>query len=323
MKKLFFILLMISSFNCFSQNEEIEQKIVLADKYLGEGKYDLAIQIYKETADQGHPGALFVLGSMYYVGENVNRNVNQAYTYFKKLSDLGYFTGSRMLASLYIEEKEDYTNAKKYLELAIEQGDEFVSCYMLGQFYSLGHGVPIDKEMSIKLYKKAALNGEINSMYSLGCLYNEQNNNDEALKWWKKAAEEGDIDVLYKDIWNSADKMYAMEQRINSLYNIGYVYYIEYEDYMESVKWLEKAAKQGHIKAQFVLGATYYDDLKNMDEAIKWTKMAADNNFVEAQYNLGLMYEDIGKKKEAIQYYKMAADQGYKDAISALKEILR
>ena len=45
---------------------------------------------------------------------------------------------------------------------------------------------------------------------------------------------------------------------IEDLYNLGMQYYEGKDiDYTKSVRWLRKAAKQGHAEAQFHLGGSY------------------------------------------------------------------
>ncbi len=66
------------------------------------------------------------------------------------------------------------------------------------------------------------------------------------------------------------------------------------ERYLEAFKWLDKAAKQGHAKAQFYLSVIYRNGLGGMpvndDEAVKWIRKAAIQGYAEAQYNLSGMY---------------------------------
>ena len=322
MKYMFLLLILFPFLHCFSQNDSIEQKVIVADKYFEEKEYNQALFLYKEAGKKNHTGALFMIGQMYQQGLGVEKNLEESKRAFAQGSVLGNYLCSRSLGLLFYEQKVDTEDTRKYLELAIEQGDEFFSCFMLAQIYSFGHGTLINKEMAIKLYKKAASHGEINSMYGLGCIYRDMEDNIESMRWWKKAGMEGDIDVLYKDVWNSVIKSHAEECRSSALYNVGYAYQTIYEDYTEAISWYKMAAGYGDILAQHTLGFTYYE-LNNITEAIKWSKMAADSGHAESQYNLGLIYEELENKKEAIKWYKMAADQGYEEAVDALKEILQ
>ena len=56
------------------------------------------------------------------------------------------------------------------------------------------------------------------------------------------------------------------------------------------ISWYEKAAMQGHARAQLILALRYlrggYNVRKDIPEGMKWLKMAADAGLPEAQYEL-------------------------------------
>ena len=83
--------------------------------------------------------------------------------------------------------------------------------------------------------------------------------------------------------------------------NVGIKYYDEGK-YHEAAEWLEKAANQGHAKAQYNLGRCYYNGqgvVPNYEKAAYWFKKAANQGNAEAQYNLGLhYYYGLGVKKD-------------------------
>ena len=89
----------------------------------------------------------------------------------------------------------DYTNAVKYFQQAVEQGDAQAQ-YNLGVCYYEGQGVPQDYVEAVKLYRKAAEQGYALAQYNLGvCYYNGRGvpqNYTEAVKCFRKAAEQGD-----------------------------------------------------------------------------------------------------------------------------------
>ncbi len=66
------------------------------------------------------------------------------------------------------------------------------------------------------------------------------------------------------------------------------------QDYAEAVKWLRKAAEQGHAKAQFNLGLMYRKGQgvpQDYAKALQWFRKAAEQGVAKAQFNLGLMYD--------------------------------
>ena len=61
------------------------------------------------------------------------------------------------------------------------------------------------------------------------------------------------------------------------------------EDYTEAVKWLRKAAEQGHAVGQYILGVCYFNGqgvAEDYTEAVKWLRKAAEQGHEEAQEQL-------------------------------------
>ena len=103
----------------------------------------------------------------------------------------------------------------------------------------------------------------------------------------------------FKQDYKEALKWYekaATKGNIKAQYNLGEMYRLGQgvnQDFKESFKWYEKAAIQDNIWAQFYLGGMYYLGLEvNQDykEAFKWFEKAANKGNSKAQYSLGKMY---------------------------------
>jgi len=62
----------------------------------------------------------------------------------------------------------------------------------------------------------------------------------------------------------------------------------------DAVKWFEKAANKGHMKAKYELGKIYYygkgDIKQNFERSAKWLLGSAINGNDDAQYKLGVLY---------------------------------
>ncbi len=114
-------------------------------------------------------------------------------------------------------------------------------------------------------------------------------------------------------------------------------------DTAKALKWLRKAAEQGHAKAQCALGNHYdhagnfgffvsvlqeiyhalghfYD--RNEVEAVKWYRKAAEQDYAHAQYELGYRYANgRGVERdevEAAKWYHKAAAQNHARAQKSL-----
>jgi len=74
----------------------------------------------------------------------------------------------------------------------------------------------------------------------------------------------------------------------------------------EAVSLYEKAAKLGHMGAQYALGEYYSDVERNGKKAVYWYKRAAEQGEGYAQYNLGHLYQHgdiIGRNKTKAKYW--------------------
>jgi TPR repeat protein len=104
--------------------------------------------------------------------------------------------------------------------------------------------------------------------------------------------------------------------------------YYDQEKFVKAIKYLKKAALQGHIKAQNNLGTMYYEGqgvTQNFTEAANWYRKSAEQNNVDAQFNLAAMYkkgEGVEKDiTQAIYWLRKAVEQGDEYAKDALEEL--
>lgn len=110
-----------------------------------------------------------------------------------------------------------------------------------------------------------------------------------------KKAEQGDSDAQFK---------------IAQVFNFG----LEGNalDLPSAISWYQKAAVQGHAKAQFNLAVMYYKGegvQKDFGNALELYQMAAEQGYADAQFNLALMYQhgegiNHDSSKAAEWYYK-------------------
>ncbi len=62
-------------------------------------------------------------------------------------------------------------------------------------------------------------------------------------------------------------------------------------------EWLEKAARQKHLRAQFLMGSLYEDGIgvkRDDSRAFEWYRRAAENGFAAAQHAVAMAY-DLGR----------------------------
>ncbi|HAA04260.1 MAG TPA: hypothetical protein DCE18_12875, partial [Syntrophobacteraceae bacterium] len=82
----------------------------------------------------------------------------------------------------------------------------------------------------------------------------------------------------------------------------------------EAVRWFEKAAQEGHVKAQSALAELSFHE-GDHEGAVKWFRMAAESGDPVSQATLGGMYKRgpgvPQDYQQAVKWYRMAAEQGY------------
>jgi TPR repeat protein len=116
--------------------------------------------------------------------------------------------------------------------------------HQLAMLYYMGQGVPEDENQAIYLWKKAAAQGSIDSMFQLGSafLFGSQaakivpDPDREAAIWYFQAASAGHAEAQY----HLGLLFLAGKGVISSK--------------VESARWMKKAAAQGHLEAKKALG---------------------------------------------------------------------
>ena len=183
--------------------------------------YSTAINLWRPLAQDGNAAAQTGMGILYENGLGVPKDETQAVTWYRQ---------------------------------AVEQGDAEAE-YRLGLAYVLGaigtFGLPRDISLGLKLMKRAADQGHVRSMDSIGTLYQHgqlgiPKDPIEAVAWYRKAAELG----------------YPLdEERLGSAYEFGQG--VEQNPaeakiwYLRAAEQNRKLAEQGDIVAQLALGSNY------------------------------------------------------------------
>jgi TPR repeat protein len=97
------------------------------------------------------------------------------------------------------------------------------------------------------------------------------------------------------------------------------------KDEKAGVKWMEKAAAQKHLRAQFVMGSLHEDGVgvkKDEAKAVEWYRKAAENGFAPAQFAVAMAY-DLGRgikqdPVKATEWLEKASEQNHPQAQTAL-----
>jgi TPR repeat protein/DNA-directed RNA polymerase subunit RPC12/RpoP len=94
-------------------------------------------------------------------------------------------------------------------------------------------------------------------------------------------------------------------------------------DYKDGLPWIERAAKAGHVDAEFLLGMAYLSGrgtLQNYRAALEHFQIAARHGHLEGQYQLGLLYREglaaQRDKEAAYLWLNIAAAHGHEQALA-------
>ncbi len=269
------------------------------------------IESLRQTAEAGNADSQYSLGTIYYYGEGVKKDVAEAIKWFRKAADQGDVLAQYSLGMCYHDGiKKDLVESAKWYRKAADQGNVFAQ-YYLGLCYYRGDGVEKDLVESAKWYRKAADQGNVFAQYNLGACYiygdGVEKNAVEAVKWFRKAAEQG-LDEAQYSLGLSYTSGIGVDQNPK-----------------EAAKWFRKAADKGNMRAQCSLGLMYNSGLGigvDYPEAARWYQKAAEQGFPQAQYYLAKLYfSGFGVAKDDVEGGKLlqqAASQGETEAQAAL-----
>lgn len=147
-------------------------------------------------------------------------------------------------------------------------------------------------------------NGNLQKIYETAEIYWRSGYTKEAMSCWTEAAKAGHIEsqyVLGKTIKEYYKSWYTETEEEREYTPWGHIEPIrekvitkEYEySIQDAIYWLEKAALQNHVEAQFFL-AECYDEVSNYDMEFYWYTVAKLNGHEGAQFELGKIYNNAG-----------------------------
>ena len=174
-----------------------------------------AAEWFRLAAEQGHSGAQYMLGRMYYHGHGVPKDDAEATKWILHAAEQEHPEAQHFLGGMYRWGEgglsEDYAEAGKWYQraikgynLAAEQGDA-AGWYGLGRMYLYGDGVPRHTGKAVKWLTLAAEQGIADAQFELGWLYQKGEGGlpyyptpdyAEAGKWYTCASNQGHYEAF-------------------------------------------------------------------------------------------------------------------------------
>ncbi len=284
-----------------------------------------------KSAGQGDPNAQFKVGDIYYRGQGIPKDYQEAIKWYQKAAENGNVEAQYILAWMYYKGKDvpqDYNQAVKWFLEAAEEGNTLAQFHLAGM-YEVGRGVPQNKQQAVMWYQKAAKQGYSEAQYCCGLMYFYGNgvskDYQQAIKWFVKASEQGNFSALFK---------------LGEIYEEGKAVP---QDYQKAVKWFLKAAEEGdygessvriHLRVMYDEGKC---ELRDYEKVIKLIQKKAEQGNESARFELAGMYlhGDIlaapsdnpllinQDYQQAIRWYLKLAERGGSFAHSAQRQLGR
>ncbi len=165
--------------------------------YFDRRDYKAAHRLYLAAARMGHAEAQSVTAYMYYIGQGVGRNLEQAFLWNRRSAELGNASAKTTLAHLYTVghgTRKDYALAIIWAGRAVVAGSVRGWCH-LGNLHRNGLGVPKSDTEAFKYFRAGANKRDRWCMFELGRAYETgagvQRNRAQALHWYRQSADKG------------------------------------------------------------------------------------------------------------------------------------
>ena len=298
-------------------------QLIMGEKcFYGDGlpqDYAGALSWYRKAADQGDAGAEFCLGWMYENGIGGRQDNAEALKWYRKAAAQGNADAKERASALSrsaagAQPVQNSPQQSSYVSHHVPE-------YERAEMYFYGRGVAQDYAEAVRLYSKAAAEGDDRACYSLGWMYQNGlgvlQSLSEAASWYRKAAEHGNTDAHSRLI--SLDQTPVSYTPERSAY-----------DRPSGSSTPRGGSYDGPSDpaGQYALGDRFFYGRgvpQDYAEAFSWYGKAAGSGNADAMYSLGWMYQNgLGVRQsysEAVRWYREAAANGNTDAVSRLRSL--
>lgn len=184
--------------------KSVKEYATAGDVYYNKKNYKMAVKEYEQGARMGHAGCQNMLGSCYYNGHGVEKDLNRARKLYEDSVRQNNSSAIYNLGVMYVYGngvKKDVTKARELFLKSANQGYPEAQ-FNLAVLYYKGIGVKKDKSTALKWFKKAADKNIPKAVYVVGQAHEfgwgTPKNMSKAKEYYKKAAKLGDKDAIKK-----------------------------------------------------------------------------------------------------------------------------
>ncbi|MBK7362055.1 MAG: sel1 repeat family protein [Micavibrio sp.] len=183
---------------------------------------------------------------------------------------------------------------------------------LVGLHYATGDILPQSYEAAVKLFRKAAEEGNAEGQYLLGLAYRNGHgvpkNYNEAIKWLKKSAAQE-----HPEAQNTLGLFYYTGEGVS-------------QNYQESARWYRKAAMNGNQFSMYSMGFLYSAGLgvsKDYLEGNRWYQKAIDtggDSTEAARQQLALNQKSIISEQQALEDRKQDSTEKIEKLLEKIEE---
>ncbi len=266
----------------------------LLGKWIFEGShgyqqdYGKAVAWWLQSAKQNNNEAMSNLGFCYLFGLGVDKDTTTATRLFEKAL------------------KQDNQRLLGMHDSLATKGSVF-SAMFLARCYKMAIGVRRDMQQSLKYYKMAAKQGNVEAMREAAIMMRSNKDDAAALSLFKQAMQKGDVTSTYY-----YGKMICEGRGAT-------------KDVQTGMSCIHQSADKGYAAAQYAMAEAYEKGEgvnKSAIEALEWYKKAALGGNRAAWWQLAECYrEGRGTSvdyEEALECYARASEEGYNNKLKAL-----
>lgn len=138
-----------------------------------EGRYDVALEVFKPLVEIGYGAAQYEMGEMYEFGLGLRKDLKKAADLYLKAAKQGYPRAQFRMSVIYEEGKilpKNIKEAMKWLKKAATLGLPAAQ-FNYGVALSDGVKVPMDNKKAFYWYEQAAFQDYVLAQYNLALLY--------------------------------------------------------------------------------------------------------------------------------------------------------
>jgi TPR repeat protein len=286
---------------------ELRQKLLTLHE---EHKHAESLALIQPFADKGLPIAQHLLGTFYYYGRSVPRDLKEAIKWFQKAADQGYGESLSMLGYQYIYGQgvtKDIDKGVLFLEQAGQVGTSH-AYFQLGQLF----GSYSDEDSQLKAANYFIDGIKVDNkdcMRELAFMYGNKYIYKKALQLFEMAFKLGDMESTFR-----AAYMYQNGLGCDQDLELAFMMY-------------QEASKCGSIDAFHNLGTMYYEGLhveQDKQKAFECYLEAANKNNAASQFAIGFMYflGDLPQDLDvALAWFKKSEENGNEKARTMIAEI--